>query len=157
MSFNKKTWVNRQSEYPTRRKLISTGVENEYDVARSEGAVSQEGDAFSAETMNDLESRIEEAFEHTAYKVIKNVTIATSLCVDNTDSYKTYYPYCFDYAIADMTATCKAEVSFSPATIALGVIAAQGQTMDGKLRVYLDAKPEENLVIDSIIYQEVSG
>lgn len=60
MSYKKKTWKNRQSEYPTRRKLVATGAANEYDVVRAEGAVSQEGDPFNAATMNDLESRVAE-------------------------------------------------------------------------------------------------
>lgn len=64
MSFEKKIWKDRQSEYPTRRKLISTGTANEYDVTRSEGAVSQQGDAFNAENMNDLESRIQSGFTY---------------------------------------------------------------------------------------------
>ena len=38
MSYVKKTWKNRQSEYPTRRKLVATGTVNEYDVVRAEGA-----------------------------------------------------------------------------------------------------------------------
>lgn len=61
MSFNKKTWVDRQSEYPTRRKLVSTGNENEYDVTRAEGTITQEGDALNAENLNDLEERIDES------------------------------------------------------------------------------------------------
>ena len=63
MSFTKKTWKDRQSEYPTRRKLVSTGTVDEYDVTRSEGSVSQEGDAFNAVNMNDLENRIATGFE----------------------------------------------------------------------------------------------
>lgn len=64
MAFSKKTWANRVSEHPTRRKLtnVDTGVETIVDVAREEGIVSQEGDAFSRTNMNDLEQRIEDAF-----------------------------------------------------------------------------------------------
>lgn len=58
MTFIKKTWTDRQSEHPTRRKLVPTGNTNEYDVVRSEGAVSQEGDALNADNLNDLENRI---------------------------------------------------------------------------------------------------
>ena len=59
MSFVKKTWVDRQSEYPTRRVLTPTGANHEYDVSRSEGVILEKGDAFDAATMNDLEQRIE--------------------------------------------------------------------------------------------------
>ena len=47
--FTKKTWKNRMSEYPTRRRLTKeNGTTELVTVARSEGTVSQEGDAFSA-------------------------------------------------------------------------------------------------------------
>lgn len=59
MPYEKKVWVDRQSEHPTRRTLTPTGNENEYDVSRAEGLVLEEGDAFDAANMNDLEKRIE--------------------------------------------------------------------------------------------------
>ena len=64
MIFNKKTWVDRSAEFPGRRNLkdILTGETMTVDVTRNEGNVAQAGDAFSAETMNDLETRIEDAF-----------------------------------------------------------------------------------------------
>lgn len=63
MAFAKKTWKNRVAEYINRRVLIKEdGTTEEVSVERSEGTVSQEGDAFSAENMNDLERRIEEGF-----------------------------------------------------------------------------------------------
>lgn len=63
MAFEKKTWTDRISEYITRRKLtnVSTGTEEIVDVERYEGEISQNGDAFSAANMNDLEDRIDEA------------------------------------------------------------------------------------------------
>ncbi len=54
MSFLKKTWLNRQVEFPNRRKLTATGNLDEFDVSRSEGIVSNEGDCLDAVTMNDL-------------------------------------------------------------------------------------------------------
>lgn len=59
--FDLKQWKNRISEYPNRRALTKiTSDENIdiVDVTRSEGIISQDGDAFSAENMNDLETRI---------------------------------------------------------------------------------------------------
>ena len=41
-----------------RRTLTPTGAENEYDVARAEGVIAEDGDPFNAETMNDLEQRV---------------------------------------------------------------------------------------------------
>lgn len=62
MAFVTKTWKDRISEYPTRRILTKTDGSTEFvTVARSEGSISQDGDAFSAENMNDLEKRIDNA------------------------------------------------------------------------------------------------
>lgn len=65
MAFEQKTWKKRISENPTRRKLIdaTTQAETIVDVERYEGVVSQEGDAFSRDNMNDLEQRIANAFD----------------------------------------------------------------------------------------------
>lgn len=63
MAYTKKTWMDRNVEHPSRRKLTPvSGKENVYDVTRSEGGVITPGDAFNAENMNDLEARISEAY-----------------------------------------------------------------------------------------------
>lgn len=63
MAFTIKKWIDRISEYPNRRKIKNkSGIEESVFVSRDEGAVQQEGDAFSAQNMNDLEKRISEAF-----------------------------------------------------------------------------------------------
>ena len=51
-------------EYAGRRKLtnVSTKQAVIYDVERSEGTVSKEGDAFSSQNMNDLEQRVADGF-----------------------------------------------------------------------------------------------
>lgn len=64
MAFSLKTWVNRISEYPNRRKLTHEDGSTELvTVARAEGQISAEGNAFSAEEMNDLENRIKDGFD----------------------------------------------------------------------------------------------
>lgn len=64
MRFTKKTWKNRIAEYINRRLLtMEDGSTNLVTVARDEGTISQEGDAFNAANMNDLEDRIEAGFE----------------------------------------------------------------------------------------------
>lgn len=71
MAYEKKTWKNRQSEYPNRRTLTPVdGQENTFDVARAEGLVMEEGDAFDQEEMNDLEERIARGFDQ-----IRSVTL----------------------------------------------------------------------------------
>ena len=62
MGFEKKEWKDRITAHPTRRNLVKEGGTTEtVTVERNEGSVSQEGDAFSAENMNGLEQRIEDA------------------------------------------------------------------------------------------------
>lgn len=65
MAFNAKSWADRLSEFPGRRRLkdVITGAEMVVDVTRAEGTVLKEGDAFSKENMDDLESRIKDAFD----------------------------------------------------------------------------------------------
>lgn len=63
MAFNKKIWKDRVAEFINRRLLTKEdGSTDLVTVARSEGTISVEGDAFNAETMNDLEDRVEAAF-----------------------------------------------------------------------------------------------
>ena len=64
MAFVKKNWQARISEYPNRRTITDeNGVAKLVTVGRSEGAVSQEGDSFTAANMNDLEQRIYNGFQ----------------------------------------------------------------------------------------------
>ena len=63
MGFTKTTWKNRIAEYINRRLItMEDGSTNLVTVARDEGTISQEGDAFNAANMNDLEDRIEAEF-----------------------------------------------------------------------------------------------
>lgn len=62
MAFVKKTWKDRISQYPNRRSITdSNGIVKTVTVGRDEGTVTQAGDAFNAQNMNDLENRIEAA------------------------------------------------------------------------------------------------
>ena len=70
MAFVKKTWKDRIAEFPTRRRLTKEDNTSELvTVAREEGTLSQEGDAFSAENMNDLENRIDAEFTEVNGKI----------------------------------------------------------------------------------------
>lgn len=78
----KKVWKDRKTEYPTRRTLTKTnGSQEIVTVARNEGNVSQEGDAFSAANMNDLEERIDAGFTELTGK-LQWKSIAISIPVD---------------------------------------------------------------------------
>lgn len=78
MGFTKKTWKNRIAEYINRRLItMEDGSTNLVTVARDEGTISQEGDAFNAANMNDLEDRIEAGFEEVSQSLNNLTTIAT--------------------------------------------------------------------------------
>ena len=63
MGFIKTIWNHRISEFPTLRSLTKRdGTSELVTVARSEGMISEEGDAFSAENMNDFENRVANGF-----------------------------------------------------------------------------------------------
>ena len=76
MAFVKKTWKDRIAEFPTRRRLTKEDNTSELvTVAREEGTLSQEGDAFSAENMNDLENRIDAEFTEVNGKLHEDDTL----------------------------------------------------------------------------------
>lgn len=84
MAFVKKTWKDRIAEFPTRRRLTKEDNTSELvTVAREEGTLSQEGDAFSAENMNDLESRIDAEFTEVNGKLPEYIDI-TAKCPAST-------------------------------------------------------------------------
>ena len=63
MAFEKKQWKDRIAEFINRRVLtLEDGSTMRVTVARDEGTVSEEGDAFSAKNMDDLEERIANEF-----------------------------------------------------------------------------------------------
>ena len=89
MSFKKKEWKDRISEYPSRRILTTLkGEQKIYEISRNEGAISQEGDAFSAKNMNDLEERIAQATSTTQ----KTDVMSFRMWKDGYYSYEKVYP-----------------------------------------------------------------
>lgn len=87
MAFVKKTWKNRIAEYINRRQLTKEDGSTELvTVARDEGTISQEGDAFNAANMNDLEDRIEAGFTEIKQS-LTNKYIATVICRPKTTIY----------------------------------------------------------------------
>jgi len=71
MSYNRKTWTNRNVEYPYRRTLTDTtsGTSQTVDVTRAEGTITTEGDTFDANTMNNMEGRIANEFSLVNQKI----------------------------------------------------------------------------------------
>lgn len=79
--FTTKEWKDRLSENPSRRRLSPVdGEQNVYDVSREEGDVSQEGTAFSADNMNDLENRI-----NTSFNSFSGTKLSTRLFYNSTN------------------------------------------------------------------------
>lgn len=72
-----------------RRTLTPTGAENEYDVARAEGVIAEDGDPFNAETMNDLEQRVAAGFKEFDPDGLgaANVTVQLYSCVKTGSVY----------------------------------------------------------------------
>ena len=152
MSFTKKTWKDRQSEHPTRRVLNPTGTTNTYDVSRAEGLVMEDGDAFDASNMNDLESRVAEGINGTAAMYTAKLTLNGWTACTGTEPYRG-----FAYK---QTATLVPDNSGAPkvtadSTFTSGVIATDeilGEVQDiineglavsgyGSVTVYVQEKP----------------
>lgn len=85
--YSKKTWVDRNVEHPSRRKLSPVSGENNiYDVVRAEGTITDPGDAFNAETMNDFENRIDNGIGEKQDKAIKATITLSTAWTDLTQS-----------------------------------------------------------------------
>lgn len=92
MAFNKKTWKDRVAEFINRRLLTKEdGSTDLVTVARSEGTISVEGDAFNAETMNDLEDRVESAVNELTTNVNKKQDASTAITTSNISSQSVKY------------------------------------------------------------------
>lgn len=97
MAFNKKTWKDRVAEFINRRLLTKEdGSTDLVTVARSEGTISVEGDAFNAETMNDLEDRVEAAFNElntnlSAIVIMKSVKIYAATTIGAGEGAEIYF------------------------------------------------------------------
>ena len=63
MSFVKRTWKDRISQFPNRRNINDGYTTKTVTVSRNEGTIIQEGDALNADALNDLEARIYAAIE----------------------------------------------------------------------------------------------
>ena len=63
MSFARKIWKDRVSQFPNRRNINDGYTTKTVTVSRNEGIVTEEGDTLNADTLNDLENRIYAAIE----------------------------------------------------------------------------------------------
>lgn len=94
MSYQAKTWKDTVAEYPTRRILtnVSDNTETIVTVERSVGTISQQGDKFNAETMNNLEDRIDNAFTEVSSELAQ-ITVDFEVGEWVSSSASPDYPY----------------------------------------------------------------
>lgn len=96
--FVPKEWKDRLVEFAGRRKLtnVATGEEIIVDVARNEGAVSQEGDAVNAANFNDLEQRVAEGFNKVDSDLVipdGEYTLSTYITKISNGGANAYFPF----------------------------------------------------------------
>lgn len=94
MGFTKRTWKNRMTEYPNRRLLTKEDGSTELvTVSREEGQISEEGDAFDKDNMNDLEDRIYNAVSpiDNLTQSVKAIQVVTELPADAASHTDTLY------------------------------------------------------------------
>ena len=95
MAFQKKIWKDRISEFPTRRMLTkSDGSTELVDVSRAEGKVSQDGDPFKSDSMNDLEDRIDDEFSainKSFSEICSEIVVSTPYSGTTTDTGSTLF------------------------------------------------------------------
>lgn len=88
------SWLDRISEYPTRRQITSTSdptdVKQVY-VARDEGDITEQGTPYTAERMNSLESRINAAFAAIVAGLAETLTGTTDPAPTAGKNGDTYY------------------------------------------------------------------
>lgn len=86
MAYNKKTWFNRETEYPNRYTMTSAnGNVADVSIVPNNGAVTATGEEFSAEVMNNLETRIESGFNDVA----TDLDTAVTTLQENVDNEET--------------------------------------------------------------------
>ena len=137
-----KTWVDRDSEYPTRRQLTYIDQDTQQTtqlqvtVTRDDGTVTEQGDAFAANVMNNFESRINTAcaaFAACGFVEVSGTLTAGSTSITLSDnsisSSSTIDIFTDTYGISPET------VSVSSGSVTL-TFEAQASDLGVKVRVY---------------------
>lgn len=157
MIFSKKTWVDREAEFPGRRRLkdVALGTVAIVDVTRNEGNVAQAGDTFSAENMNGLEGRIEEGFND--YEKTKKRFDSITITIP-ASGWSNSVPYANTVSVPGVKSSDNVDVTFRPANGATNAqnIAAHdsyveisyANTNDGSMTFYaMETKPNANITV----------
>lgn len=153
MSFTKKTWVDRQVEYPGRRKLTPTGTADVYDVSREEGLEVAAGDALNAANLNNLENRIAGAIGNTA-----NKSTLTTKTLSKTGWTGSEPPFTYSLSVSGVTSSSVQEILPTTDATEEQIVALQAANMQdsgqsaGKITVKAwGDKPEIDLPVRIII------
>lgn len=147
MAFSKKTWLDRIAEYPTRRRLKkSDGTDEIVSVSREEGAISQEGDAFSAANMNDLEDRVASEFNSLNLKMESAITtnniatwLTSHIMAKTVQITTSVNPYSFKEVTISLGITGNyIVISIEPYVIGEAMAHITNHFLDGKGNVKID-------------------
>lgn len=147
MGFIKKIWKDRISEFPTRRSLTKTdGTSELVTVARSEGMISEEGDAFSAENMNDFENRVANGFNELTEKMDADKIIIGTFLI-NFNSGIGYLPY-NHYPEYEKEPIC---IAMMVGKQRYGMTVVPSNYKEGRIELYTDAAVNGNLYVSYFI------
>lgn len=147
MGFIKKIWKDRISEFPTRRSLTKTdGTSELVTVARSEGMISEEGDAFSAENMNDFENRVANGFIELNEKIDADKIIIGTSAIDFNGGIG-YLPY-NHYPEYEKEPIC---IAMIVGTQRYGMTVVPSNYKDGRIELYTNAAINGNLYVSYFI------
>lgn len=154
MGFIKKIWKDRISEFPTRRSLTKTdGTSELVTVARSEGMISEEGDAFSAENMNDFENRVANGFNELTENLgtatlLMSTTIDMTVAVENLSDYRYIYLTALHPSNGNVIVIAK-QIPLSLFTVGKQIIGSQNY--DGTIRhVYIRRSDNIRIAISDL-------
>lgn len=151
MGFQIVQWTDRQSQFPTRRKLTAvSGQTDVYDISREEGNVTAEGSVFNANAINGLERRIAVMGNEMAGNVSEAITLSAN----------SWQGHLITLNIQGVTADSNQEILGLPATSASNIqnnqALQEANIMDygqasGSITLYAENVPEVDLYIRVII------
>lgn len=154
MSFQSKTWIDRQTEHPNRRQITNVNDPTDVktvDISRSEGTVYSEGSPIGASALNDLESRISDMNT----SLIGSAVTVTLLANDWNAS-----THLITVSVTGVTAASNQEIFGLPATSAANIAnnkaLQEANLMDagqagGQITLYAENVPEDDLSIRVIV------
>lgn len=130
--FKRRTWVNRIVEFANRYKMtdMETGEVSTINLNRLPGTVTQAGDAVSAENLNDLEDRIEEALNQYESGMQSYVTSAQKSAGEAAASATSASDAASAAGTAESSANNAAAVAESSAQVAQNEASNAGKSAD---------------------------